>query len=379
MIKESALKKQFLLVEPIAKTPYPPLGLMKISTMLKRRHPECAVFDQVGNTVPCGVTNPETIYITSLFTWDIDTVVGSVKFFRRQYPRAKIKVGGIAATLLSEYIYAKTSIRPHLGILKGAESCIPDYTTSFGRKIASSISFTSRGCVRNCKFCTVRALEPEFFTKNNWEKDISPTLPAITFWDNNWLASPNFESDCEKLTKLNKRVDFNQGLDARLFDKEKASLMSNINLSPVRFAFDHISQEKHVLRAIRLAKQYFEHKEIRVYVLYNFDDTPEEFYHRIELLNREGVLAFPMEYREPTESKIKYPGPHWDKMLLRGLKLSLLFYYRKGMITESKSSFKSFYGKSSKEFIAKLYEIYAYDKSLRRVQNPSRKKGESDA
>ncbi len=36
MINKTILNKEFLLVEPVAKTPYPPLGLMKISSMLKQ-------------------------------------------------------------------------------------------------------------------------------------------------------------------------------------------------------------------------------------------------------------------------------------------------------------------------------------------------------
>jgi len=366
MTVQRKTNKQFLLVEPLAKTPYPPLGLMKISTMLKRRYPGCRVVDQVGNAAPVGITRPESVYITSLFTWDIDKVLGSINYYRRQFPKATIKVGGIAASLLPEHIRMKSGIRPHVGILKSAEACPPDYTAAFGRKVTSSISFTSRGCIRNCKFCTVRTLEPEFFTKSHWEKDISPDLPAITFWDNNWLASPNFEPDAKKLTELRKRVDFNQGLDARLFDKDKAQLLSGINLDPIRFAFDHVAYENRVLRAIRLAKKYLPHNEIRVYVLYNFKDTPEDFYHRIDLLNKYGVLAFPMEYREPTEMKMKFPGRHWDKMLLRGLKLSLLFYYRRGMITKSRNSFRTFYGTNASAFKRKLYEIYRYDKNLSR-------------
>lgn len=357
--------KQYLLVEPIAKTPYPPLGLMKISSMLKRRHRNCEVFHTVGNTIPQDLYAPRTIYITSLFTWDAEKVVDSVLFYKRKYPKSRIRIGGIAASLIPNYIYAKTGFKPHVGLLKSAESFAPDYSMTFGRKIKSSISFTSRGCIRNCKFCNVNTLEPEFFIKNDWERDISPELPAITFWDNNWLASPNFESDCEKLIKIGKKVDFNQGLDARLFDDEKARLLSRIKLDPIRFAFDNIAYEESLMKAIALAKKYFQ-SEIRVYVLYNFKDTPEDFYHRINLLNKAKVLAFPMEYREPTERIKKRPGHHWDLYLLRALKLSLLFYYRKGMITEKRSSFKEIYGKNPQEFKKRLYNIYRYDKKLGR-------------
>lgn len=362
---------QFLLIEPIAKTPYPPLGLLKISTMLRRRHRGCGIFHSVGSNVPLGLRSPKSIYITSLFTWDCNKVIDSIRYYQAKFPKAKIHVGGIAASLVPDYIYSQTGIKPHIGILKSAEVCPPDYTLPFGRKISSSISFTSRGCVRSCKFCNVRTLEPEFFLKNNWEKDIDKNLPAITFWDNNWLASPNIESDCLKLNKMGKRVDFNQGLDARLFDNDNAQILSMIKLDPVRFAFDNIAYEKSVVKAIKLAKKYFT-SEIRVYVLYNFKDTPEDFYHRIDLLNREGVLSFPMEYRPPTEETRKVPSYHWDSYLLRAMKLTLLFYYRKGMITEKRESFLNIYGRNPKEFKSKLYDIYWYDKKLKR------KKGCSD-
>lgn len=359
------VNSQFLLVEPIAKTPYPPLGLMKISTMLKKQYGNCKVFGQVGNSIPIGLNNPKEIFITSLFTWDNSKVISSIEYYQRRFPKAKINIGGIAASLRPDDIYIKTGIRPHVGLLPEAESCTPDYSLSFERKVRTSITFASRGCIRKCKFCNVQTLEPLFFTKNNWENDISPDLPAITFWDNNWLASPNLESDCKKLCKMGKRVDFNQGLDARLYTEDKAKLLSKINIDPVRFAFDDITYEKSLLRAIRLAKKHTD-KEIRVYVLYNFMDTPEDFFYRINLLNEVGVLAFPMEYRRPTEDKLKFPGPHWDTALLRGMKLSLLFYYRKGMITESRHSFVSFYGKTAEQFTSKLYEVYNYDKTLRK-------------
>jgi hypothetical protein len=356
-------KKQFLLVEPVAKTPYPPLGLMKISSMLKDQYKECQVHTQLGNGIPSNLLSPEVVYITSLFTWDIGKVINSINYYKRKFPSSTIAVGGISASLMPDMIYNETGVKPHIGLLNDAEKYSPDYSLDFGRKIRTSISFTTRGCIRNCNFCNVKKLEPEFFVKNDWERDISADLPMITFWDNNFLASPNFQKDCETLIKLNKKVDFNQGLDARLYTEDRAKLLSKINVDPIRFAFDDIHYEQSILKAIRIAKKYTQ-KEICVYVLYNFEDTPEDFYYRINLLNKEKVLAFPMGYRDNNAFIKTYPNKYWNSYLLRALKLSLLFYYRKGMITEKRESFESIYGKTEQEFVSKLYDIYNYDKSL---------------
>jgi len=204
-----------------------------------------------------------------------------------------------------------------------------------------------------------------FFVKEDWEKDIEEKYPKIVFWDNNFLASPNFEKDCTKIEKLNKKVDFNQGLDSRLLSEERAKKLFKINIDPIRLAFDDVNYENAVLNAISIAKRY-SNKEIMVYVLYNFLDKPEDLYYRINLLNKEGVLSFPMEYRAPTTRVNKVPGPNWNTYLLRAFKLTLLFYYKKGMITRSRNSFLSIYGKNEREFVSRLYEIYNYDKKLKR-------------
>lgn len=365
LIKNNNIKQQYLLVEPVAKTPYPPLGLMKISSMLKNINKGCEVFTQIGAGIPDKLVAPDKIFITSLFTWDKDHLVKNINFYKKSFPKSKIILGGIAASLLHDEIYSSTGIKSHIGLYDEAENYVPDYSITFGRKIKTSITFSSRGCNRACKFCSVTKLEPKFYVKTDWERDINLEFPLITFWDNNFLASPDIEKIITKILKFNKKVDFNQGLDARLFNKDNAKSLLRINLDPIRFAFDDIRYEKSILNAIRLAKKY-SNKEIRVYVLYNFKDTPEDFYHRINLLNKEGVLSFPMEYRDPTDMGKKFPGKYWNTYLLRALKLSLLFYYRAGMITKSRESFESIYGKNEKEFIAKLYEIYKYDKSIRK-------------
>ena len=357
--------RQFILAEPVAKTPYPPLGLMKIATLLRRRHKGCEIFAVVGNEVPRGASRPSAIYITSLFTWDLIKVIKCVQFYTDKFPGSEILIGGIAASLLPDYIKKHTGISPHIGLGDEAEDCAPDYSLSFNRKIDASITFASRGCPRRCRYCSVKLHEPDFIVRADWHRDICENLPRIIFWDNNWLASPNFLRDCEQIKKLGKSVDFNQGLDARLYDKKVAKLLATLRIDPIRFAFDDVNLEAHGLRAINLAKKYSK-SDIRIYVLYNYMDTPEDFYHRISVLNRNGALAFPMEYRKAIPSQTRFPGSHWNTSLLRALKLSLIFYYRKGMITKSRESFQSIYGKTAKQFVSRLYEIYEYDKKLKR-------------
>jgi len=368
------MKKKILLVEPGYINPYPPLGLMKISSWHRNRG-DIVDFVRDNNTDQSffGYQRPhlkkhyDQIYITSLFTYHSDEVIKSIENYQLKYPRAEIKVGGILATLLPGFIKNQTGVNPHVGLLNSAEEYSPDY--SLFPELPCSITFTTRGCKRKCRFCAVKVHEPEFFVKEDWEKDVDRSKKMIIFWDNNWLLSPNFFKDIEKLKKLNKPFDFNQGLDCRLFDYEKAKCLSEVRIKPLRFAFDNHSEEGRIQNAITIA-QKFGFKDIRVYVLYNSEypnDTPEYFYYRINELNKLGALSYPMRYRPINKTTNHYISPRWDKALLRAVKLSLMFYYSKGMIRKNREAFKDIFGKNSKEFVGKMYKIYEDDK--RRKKN----------
>jgi hypothetical protein len=370
--------KNILLVEPAYNNSYPPLGLLKISTWHKRKgdivqlikdaphNQTLDLFEQKESCYKKLQDHYDIIYITSLFTYQAYYVVDSVKYYKNRFPNARVKVGGIMATLMPQYIKGKTGIEPHLGLLRGAENCPPDYSWYPG--LPYSISFTTRGCPRNCCFCAVKKHESEFKVKENWPKDIDITKRQIIFWDNNWLASPNFEKDVEKLMKFRKvgitQIDFNQGLDCRLLDENKVKLLSKIKIKPLRLAFDNCSEDGHIQKAIQLAQKYGL-KDIRVYVLYNFEDkndTPEYFYYRVSEINKLGALVYPMRFRSLNSANGQYISSQWDNKLLRALKLSLMFYYTKGMISKSCEAFKNIYGNNEKAFKRKLYQIYENDK-----------------
>lgn len=358
-------RKNILLVEPEYKSLYPPLGLMKISTLHKKKGDKV---DFVKGKI-INEKKYDVIYVTTLFTYGHREVVETVKFYEDFYHDAKIKIGGIFASLLPDYIKKETGINPHIGLFDPAENCSPDY--SLFPAFNYSITFTTRGCFRKCPYCAVRKHEPMFFPKESWEKDIAPDSKGIIFWDNNWLWSPNFPKDIEKLRRLDKPFDFNQGLDARLFTRKKAKLLSNLRIDPVRFSFDSVKDDGCIQRAIETARK-FGMRDIRVYVLYNFRDSPEDFYYRIDEINRLGALSYPMRYRPIDTVEKYYVAEEWDTRTLRALKLILMFYYTKGMIRENRGAFKKIFGGSRKGFRSRLYEIHEKDREMGRKKHKTR-------
>lgn len=373
------MNKQILLVEPEYKTMFPSLGLMRISSWHKSKGDKVdfikhnAILEYFGHSPTNLKKYYDKIYITSLFTYNFPEVIKAIKFYQGKYPDAKIDVGGVLATLLPDLIKKETGIMPHVGLLHKVEKFPPDY--SLFPAFPYSITFTSKGCIRKCKFCVVRFLEPKFFVRD-WEKDINPKSKKIIFWDNNWLASPNFYKDIEKIKKIGKLVDFNQGIDCRLFDEEKAKLISEIKLDPLRFAFDSPAQEGYIQNAINLARKYGFKSNIMIYLIFNTGesyDTPEYFYYRINELNKLGVDIYPMRYRPINNIQLHVISPQWNKVLLRAIKLVTTFYYGRGIIRRNRKAFLRIFGKNSDEFKYKMQKIYNYDKKVEREKRSSKK------
>jgi len=307
---------RILLVEPQKSikyhSPYPPLGLLKLSAYHKKNGDKVRFVKGLNGGGFC----PHRIYITSLFTYAWEPVHETIRYYSKKYKKADIVVGGIYASLCGDHLRQtfKDRIKIYKGLFEKVEDTLPDYSLVPQR--TSSILFSSRGCIRNCAFCAVRVLEPQFEAKKSIKHLIYPGHKKIILWDNNILASPYWENIFQELKESGLEVDFNQGLDARLLNAKVILKLRKLKIHIVRLAYDTEGIRESLKKAIALLKQAgFDGRRILVYCLYNnpFEkDTPETFLSRSQDLIDWGVVSYPMRY-EPLEPREKntYISPYW--------------------------------------------------------------------
>lgn len=174
------------------------------------------------------------------------------------------------------------------------------------------------------------------------------TVEDILAFDD--IARPLYE----KYFKQQKRmriIDFNQGVDARLVDDAKMEKLSEINIRPLRIAFDHYSMKDVYEQAIRTAARH-NITDLSNYLLYNFEDHPDDLYKRmrlnIDLCEELGVTiySFPMKYHPIDDpdffSNREYIGKQWSRKFIRAVQAVL--NSTKGKIGRGKSFFEEAFG-----------------------------------
>lgn len=162
--------------------------------------------------------------------------------------------------------------------------------------------------------------------------------------------------------KRSRYVDFNQGIDARLITDSNMKRLAEINIRPLRIAFDHYSQKDIYIRAVRIAARW-KIDDLSNYLLYNFDDKPEELYCRMRInvdLCEEldvKIYSFPMKYhpvRDPQYFRNRdYIGAYWNKKFIRAVQA--VMNSTKGKIGRGVEFFEAAFGHDINEFREILY------------------------
>ncbi len=404
---------RILLIEPNYKTKYPPLGLMKISSYHKMRGDEVVFFKGKSEELRAQIW--DRIYIASLFTFHYQITIDTINFYKTSVHNYKnLIVGGVLATIEQNQIEKETLVNVVPGLLniKGKlgfddddiiDCLTPDYSiinkssnTLLNYEYPTSdsyIAYATRGCIRRCSFCAVPIIEGKFHNSYSIKSQVQSIEAMhgpkrhLLLLDNNVLAaeehffdiindivSLGFEKGAKaalntkgKSLLVNRYVDFNQGIDARLLVKDKRffEALSRIAISPLRIAFDSIKDKEIYCRSVRMAAEYGI-KVMSNYILYNYEDTPEDFYDRLFInieLNDEfqkygidsRIWSFPMRYTPifgPNSKNRKFVGKHWTKKQLRGIQNILSATH--GVVGPRKLFFQTAFGKNLEEFLGIL-------------------------
>lgn len=418
---------KILLVEPKSSTSYPPMGLMKFARYHKLKGDDVTYV--VGKDKDAFSKFWDKIYITSVFTYDYKNLIDTIEYYSGNlFNFDNMSVGGIAATLLADKIRAKTGVHVHEGLqdsvddfLEELASSSPDYqylhecaptidnlppdyeivaSNEKYKKITDNAFFlySTKGCPNSCGFCAVKTLEPRFVDYVPIKKrlkilrDEIGDRAGLLFLDNNIAASDTFFKimdeiiDCgygagERMSYIkngrkiykNRFVDFNQGVDLRLLDKEKMTALSKIAINPLRLAFDNVG----------LAKQYEKKAKLAIdcgitklsnYMLYNYKDAPEDLYARMELntniikeMGNENVkiFSFPMRYAPIKQLDRKFLGDKWHKREIRAIQLILNATH--GIVSHSlkeysngKGFFYRAFGEDRQHFMENIWMPFHY-------------------
>lgn len=165
-----------------------------------------------------------------------------------------------------------------------------------------------------------------------------------------------------KPTKRKRIVDFNQGIDSRLITSANMKKLAEVNIYPLRIAFDHWKLREIYEQSVRTAVGSGI-KNLSNYLLYNFEDKPEELYYRlrlnVDLCDELGanIYSFPMKYHPINDKEFfknrDFIGEHWNRKFIRAVQAVL--NSTKGKIGRGTEFFEEAFGRDIDEFMKILW------------------------
>lgn len=247
---------------------FPNLALMKLSAWHK------AQGDSVEWYSPL-FSRPDKIYASKVFTFTQDYIDYA---YGDPYP-----------------VRGGTGYDPAVRLPDEVERTLPDY--SIYPEWGSALGFLTRGCIRNCPWCIVPRKEGTLQVVDDIER-IAAGRRDVVLLDNNFLAAPGefVREQLEKAARLGLRLDFNQGLDARLVRFWNAKLLARCRwMRFIRFSCDTAAMIEPIRRAVRLIRETGSRREIFCYMLVQ-DIAEAEI--RLRALVELGVTPFAQPYRD---------------------------------------------------------------------------------
>lgn len=262
---------------------YPNLALMKISAYHK------AQGDCVEWYTP--FAHYDVVYMSKIFTFTEDwlQVINNAD---------RIEKGG-------------TGYDIHKKLPAEIDRLQPDYDLyNLDRNLC--YGFLTRGCPNKCKWCIVPKKEGAVTPYMDIEElTMGGARNKAILMDNNILATDYGLEQLEKIIKMGIRVDFNQGLDARLVTDDIAKMLAKVKwIDHPRFGCDTPKQVGEVERVMQMMDKYGYNGKYFLYciLLPDFKETYERVNH---WHGNKRVKPYAQPYRDVT--KAHHEIPQWQK------------------------------------------------------------------
>lgn len=175
----------------------------------------------------------------------------------------------------------------------------------------TAYGFMSRGCPRGCDFCHVEAKEGRKSYKVADLSEFWRGQKNIVLLDPNPIACKEWKDILQQLIDSGAWVDFSQGVDIRLMNKEKAEMIKRIKVKNIHFAWDRYDDKEKILSKFKEFKEIsgYGYQMLTVYMLCNFDTTFEQDLERVYTLRELGYNPYVMLYNKeniPKRHKLRH-------------------------------------------------------------------------
>ena len=230
-----AKRGAFKIIEYIKTGKHAPLEMIAEFSRSSLEIEECTLYDLLDTL--SGYRNRykkedypkfDRVKVTTLFTFYWKETIKTILFAKKLCkPRGTVHVGGIAASLVPDYIRQETGIYPHVGLLnepyaydkdKKGNVIIDELPLDYS--ILDEIEYRyptenayfgymTRGCVNRCDFCAVPNLEPSYCNyislKSKLQKvdECFGLKKDLLLMDNNAFASECFDKIIDEIKDCN--------------------------------------------------------------------------------------------------------------------------------------------------------------------------------
>lgn len=201
----------------------------------------------------------------------------------------------------------------------------PDYSDY--PEFRQSLGFTQRGCRLKCPFCVVPRKEGAV----RWDGTIDtiyrgePWPKELILLDNDFFGQPEWQIRIDEILAGPYKVNFNQGINARMLTDETAAAIASVDYRNVKMthkqiytAWDNRKDERRLFAGLEaLVKYGVQPSEIMVYMLIGYwpGETDKDRVYRQQKLRDFGAVPYPMPYERTRElvGFQRWVVGHYDK------------------------------------------------------------------